>query len=139
MTVLIDTGVIIAAFNRRDSYHRWAARRLKQILEGTWGPPYVTDYIIDEVLSYAARKLGSEAGRKLGELLLERRLFHIIPVTLDTVLDAWQLYRRYLPLLSFTDATSLTVAKTYGLDYIVTLDEPLANLYPSITPHRQPP
>ena len=59
---------------------------MKQILKGMWGPPYVTDYIIDEALSYAAQRPGKEAGLKPGELLLERKLLHIIPVTLDTVL-----------------------------------------------------
>ena len=134
MSVLLDTGVIIAAFNRRDRHHHWARRHVKQVLEGKWGPPYVTDYIVDEVLSYAASRLGREAGLKLGKLLLEKRIFHIIPVTLDTVLDAWTLYQRHLPRLSFTDATSLAIAKTYNIDYILTLDEELATLHPSITP-----
>ncbi len=133
MSVLLDTGVIIAAFNRRDRYHNWARKHVKQVLEGKWGPPYVTDYIIDETLSYAATRLGKEAGLKLGKLLLEKRIFHIIPVTLDIVLDAWILYQRHLPHLSFTDATSLAIAKTYNIDYIITLDKPLASLHPSIT------
>ncbi len=134
MSILIDTGVIVAAFNRRDRYHYWAKRQVKQVLEGQWGPPYITDYIVDEVLSYAAARLGREPGLKLGKLLLEHRLFHIIPVTLDTVLDAWTLYQRHAPSLSFTDATSLVIAKTYDIDYIITLDEPLARLHPSIIP-----
>ena len=134
MSILLDTGVIIAAFNRRDSHHRWARRLVHQVLEGTWGPPYVTDYIIDETLSYAASRLGREAGLRLGRLLLERRVFHIIPVTLDTVLEAWSLYQRHLPRISFTDATSLAVAKSYSISYIATLDKPLSTLYPSITP-----
>ncbi len=34
MSILIDTGVIVAAFNRRDRYHYWARRQVKQVLEG---------------------------------------------------------------------------------------------------------
>jgi len=134
VSILLDTGVIIVAFNRRDRYHRWAAKHMKQVLEGRYGPAYVTDYIVDEVLTYAARRLGREAGEKLGTILLEKHVFHIIPVTLDTVLRAWRLYRQHLPRLSFTDATTLVVAETYDIDYIATLDEPLSSLYPSIAP-----
>ena len=30
MSVLIDTGVIDAAFNRRDNYHYWARRQVNR-------------------------------------------------------------------------------------------------------------
>ena len=134
MSVLVDTGVIVAAFNRRDRLHRWARGRLAEALQGAWGPAYTTDYIIDEVLSYAARKLGRDPAVRLGSLLLEERVLRIIPVTLDIVLDAWVLYRRHAPRLSFTDATTLAVAETYSIDYIMTVDEALAALHPSIAP-----
>ncbi len=136
MSVLLDTGFIIAAFNRRDSNHAWAKRLMREILEGKWGTPYITDYIVDEVLSYAAARLAGDTGVKLGELLLERRVFRLIPVTLDIVLDAWSLYRRHYPSLSFTDATSIIVARVYGIDYIVTVETrgAMPRLHPSLTP-----
>ena len=134
MSILLDTGVIIAAFNRRDRHHRWARRLLVEVLEGRYGPPYVTDYIIDEVLSYAAARLGREPALRLGEALLERRLFRIAPVTVDLVLRAWEIYRDHLPRLSFTDASSIAVAEAYEIDYIATVDSELARLYPSISP-----
>jgi len=61
------------------------------------------------------------------------RLFRIIPVTLDLVLEAWEVYRR-LPRLSFTDATTLAAAEAYGVDYIAAVDDALAGLYPSLAP-----
>jgi len=136
LSVLLDTGFIIAAFNRRDRYHRWASNLLREILEGRWGPPFVTDYIIDEVLSYAAARLGGDAGLRLGSLLLEKRVFHIIPVTLDVLLEAWEVYRSRYPRLSFTDATSVAVARSYNIDYIVTVEVrgELPRLHPSLTP-----
>ncbi len=132
MSVLLDTGFIIAAFNRRDSNHAWAKRLMREVLEGKWGTPYVTDYIIDEVLSYAAARLGGDVSVRLGTLLLERRIFRLIPVTLDIVLDAWSLYRRHYPTLSFTDATSIVVARVYDIDYIVTVET--RGLCPAYTP-----
>jgi len=134
LSVLVDTGVIVAAFNRRDRYHRWARRLLRDILGGRYGPPYVTDYIVDEVLSFAASRLGEVPALRLGAAFFEKRLFRIIPVTLDLVFEAWEVYRRHLPRLSFTDAATLAAAEAYGVDYIATVDEALAGLYPSLAP-----
>ena len=75
MTVLLDTGFIIAPFNKRDRHHRWAARLMRNILKGAHGTPFITDYIIDEVLSYAAARLGREVSLKLGRLMLEEAGF----------------------------------------------------------------
>jgi predicted nucleic acid-binding protein len=105
------------------------------VLQGAWGPGFVTDYIVDEVLSYAAARLGREAGLRLGELLLEKRVLRILPVTLDLVLEAWGIYRSHLPRLSFTDATTVAAARLYCIDYIATVDGYLAGLYPSLSPH----
>ena len=55
-------------------------------------------------------------------------------MTLDIVLDAWEVYQRHAPRLSFTDAATLAVAEAYGIDYIMTVDGALAALYPSIAP-----
>ena len=136
MTVLVDTGVLIAGFNRRDRFHRWARRLLREVLEGRWGPAFTTDYIIDEVLSYAAARLPGDAGLKLGRLFFEEKVLRVIPVTMDIVLRAWRLYERHYPGLSFTDATTLAVADVYEIDYIATVEKEglLAKLHPSLTP-----
>ncbi len=138
MSVIVDSGVIIAAFNRRDRYHGWAKRTLAKLLGGVYGTVFVTDYIVDEVLSYAAKKLGSQAGLKLGKLFFEKRVFRVIPVTLDILWEAWTVYRDNLPKLSFTDATTLVAARVYGVDYIATVDTELSKLYASITPWASP-
>ncbi|NOZ88574.1 MAG: type II toxin-antitoxin system VapC family toxin [Crenarchaeota archaeon] len=134
MAVLVDTGVLLAALIPRERRHRWARRLLAGILEGRYGPAYVTDYIVDEALSYAASRLGRDAAEKLLSLLVRRRLLHIIPVTIDVFSEAVEVYEAHLPRLSFTDATTLVVARSYRIDLIATLDRELAALHPSITP-----
>jgi len=59
-------------------------------------------------------------------------VFRIIPATLDVFNEAVKTYEKYLPGPSFTDATTLVAARLYGIDYIATLDEFLAGLYPSL-------
>ena len=92
---------------------------MRKILDGTYATPSVTDYMIDEVLSYAAARLGEEASLKL-------------PVTLDIFHRAWPLYREHLLRLSFTDATSLIIAQTYRIETIITVDSYLASLHNNV-------
>lgn len=132
MSVLVDTSVIVAALNLRDRRRSSARRLLASILRGVYGVPFVTDYIVDEVLTYLASR-SPQAAEKAGVLFFERRVFRIVPVSIDVFQAAWETFRRHLPQLSFTDATTVEAAKAYGIDYIATLDEQLASLYPSIT------
>ncbi len=128
----MDSSVVIAALNKSDTLHRRAIRLLSDILRGTYGVPHVTDYIVDEVLTYMAARGGRDAALRAGKLFFEKRAFRIIPVTLDVFMEAWGLFSKHAPRISFTDATSVVVAKLYGLEYIATFDAELASLYPSI-------
>ncbi len=130
--ILIDSNVIIAAFNKRDKNHTKCGRFLEEALRGKYGVPAVSDYVIDEVLTYASKRLGKEASLKLGKAFFELNLFRIIPTTLDIVIKAWECFKEHVPNLSFTDCTILEIARTYKVDYIVTLDHKLASLYPSM-------
>ncbi len=89
---------------------------------------------MDEVLSYASARLGREPSLKLVDFLVKKGLFRIIPITLDLFTRAVRVFEENVPVLSFTDAASLVAARTYGIDYIATLDETLARHYPSIYP-----
>ncbi|WP_110138740.1 type II toxin-antitoxin system VapC family toxin [Hyperthermus butylicus] len=134
MSLLVDTGVILAALARREKRHSWTKRLMVDILAGRYGVPFVTDYIVDEVLSYAAARLTPEDARKLLDLLVHRQVFRIIPLTLDVFNRAVKLYEQALPRLSFTDATAVVAAKLYDVDYIATMDERLADMHPSLYP-----
>jgi len=57
-----------------------------------------------------------------------------VSVTLDIFNTAARIYEEHLPMLSFTDAATLAAARAYRVDYIATLGEYLASLYPSLTP-----
>ena len=74
----------------------------------------MTDCIVNEVLTYTAAGDGREAALRVGTLLFEKRAFRIIPATLDLFYEAWSLFQRHAPSISFTDATSLAVAEAYG-------------------------
>ena len=127
--------MILSALARREKRHSWSRRLLVDVLSGRYGAAYVTDYIIDEALSYASARLSENDARKLLSLLVHRSLFRIIPVTLDVFNTAVEIYERNLgKRLSFTDAATLAVAKLYDIDYIATLDTVLASMHPSLYP-----
>jgi len=134
VTVLLDTGFILAALIQRERRHRWARSTLADILAGRYGAPYVTDYIVDEALNYASARLSPRDAEKLLHFLLERDAVRILPVSIDVFTRAVEVYRQHLPRLSFTDATTLVTARLYKIDYIATLDKYLAHQHPSIAP-----
>ena len=132
MSVLVDTSVIAAAVNLRDRRRAAARRLLASILRGTYGPAFVTGHIVDETLTFLAAR-NPEAARRAGSILFDRPVLRILPVSIDVFNAAWRLFQRHLPELSFTDAATVEAAKAYGIDYIATLDQPLARLHRSLT------
>ncbi len=132
MSVLVDSSVFVAAFNRSDKLHRKARRLLSGLLQGSHGPVFTLDYIVDEVLTYMASRGGADAALKAGRFFFEKRAVRILPVSMDLFEAAWLTFKRHLPTLSFTDAALLEAAKAYRIDYIATYDSGLAGLYPSI-------
>jgi len=133
MSVLVDTSVLVAALNVRDRLRSRARRLLAELLEGRYGPAFVTDYIVNETLTYLLSRGGPEAALRGGRLFFGSSApLRVLPVSIDVFVRAWETFRRHLPRLSFTDATTLEAARAYGVDYIATLDEALAGLYPSL-------
>jgi len=52
VTVLVDTDVLVALISKRERRNGDAVRLLDRILERTWGAPFVTDYVLDEALTF---------------------------------------------------------------------------------------
>lgn len=70
--ILVDSNIFIAAFNPRDKYHEKGKKILLSLEEGKFGKNYYYGlyYILDELLTYIRKKLGS----KISLLVLERIL-----------------------------------------------------------------
>ena len=48
MAVFIDTGIFVAARNKRDVNHKRAINPLRAALKGDYGAVYTSDYVFDE-------------------------------------------------------------------------------------------
>ncbi len=77
LPTLIDSNVLIGGFNPKDEFHRPAARILSQIEQGKVDKPIITDYILDEVLTFVRRRLGFDRSLEVLESILSSDILEI--------------------------------------------------------------
>ncbi|WP_424018277.1 type II toxin-antitoxin system VapC family toxin [Halorientalis pallida] len=129
MSVLVDTGVLYAHHDEGSSRHDSAVAAMNAINRGEYGQPYVSDYIYDEAVTLTrARADDLEPAKRIG-----RRIrgagdftspFRMLHVTADRFEAAVETFERYddQP-LSFTDAASVALSETEGIDRICSYDD----------------
>lgn len=105
---VVDTGVLVGAFHRRDAHHAEALSIVLAADDGKIPPLLLTDFVLAETINYLTRKGGSQAGREALDRLEASPGFSIERVP-DTVYTRGknEVYRAFEG-LSFVDA--LTVA-----------------------------
>jgi predicted nucleic acid-binding protein len=116
LTVLADTGPIVALLNRRDEFHEWA----KATAAGFDAPVYTCEAVLAE-----AHHLLSgvhDGSRRLNALLDSGRLdlsFRYI----DHARRVHELMTKYADVpMSFADACLVTLAETLGDALVFTID-----------------
>ncbi len=134
MAVFIDTGIFVAARNRRDVNHKRAVNLLKEAIKGDYGAMYTSDYIFDEAVTVAlVRARKPEIAIDIGNFILSSRKLQIIHVDKAIFKEAWKIFVKYLGgKLSFTDATSIAIMKTYKVDYIMSFDKHFDGIVPRV-------
>ncbi len=138
MTVLLDTGVLVADQNPRDRRHEAAAAAMEAALAGTWGKVAITDYIVDEAVTLCRVRTGRHdladglAARLIGEPP-HRPAFAMSRVTYEDFLEARKLFSTYSDQdLSFTDCTTLAVLRSRSIDHLLSFDDDFDGLAPRI-------
>lgn len=136
MTVLLDSGVVLAFLNADDVRHSEALELISRIGQREFGQPIVTDHVIDELFVLVRVRTRSAA--------LEESLRRFLPLPTPalqglksvslgtTVLEpAWEVFRKFRDQhLSFTDASLVVTMKVLGGDCLATFDGRLARLVP---------
>ena len=128
MTVVVDTSVLVAAFNERDEKHAQALALVDQLRRGEHGEAFTTDFILDEVVTVLLARTGRHAAAV-------RALDFIVPADPGTAWIALELvgeeaFFRALEMfrrsgrraLSFTDWTTVTVVRDGRADAVVSFD-----------------
>lgn len=138
MSVLIDTGVLVADQNPRDRRHDEAQAVMEAALGGTWGKVVITDYVIDEAVTLCRVRTDRHgladglAARLLGEAPHEP-VFSLARVTYEDFLDARRMFAEFSDQdLSFTDCTLLAVLRSRSISHLLSFDDDFDGLAPRV-------
>ena len=136
MSLLVDTGVFYAHHDEDSGRHDDANAALTKILEGRLGQPYVTDYIYDETVTLTRYRMDSvEEAKTVSDRILETGLFSMAWVREDVFKDALVVFEEYSDQsLSFTDATTVAVAESRGIDYVLSFDDDFDGVVERVDP-----
>ena len=127
MSVLLDTGFVLALAYSDDTRSLRAAEMYREVAGGRHGAAFVTDYIIDEALTLIwVRTHRSSVVRHLAGLLLDpepaNRPGRLICVGERDFQEAARLHGRMHDRLSFTDCSTLAVMAERGITELATFD-----------------
>ncbi len=117
--LFVDTSAWFAYTNRKDPMHT----RVSETLRTFPGRLVTTNFIFDETISLCLYRLGHQAARSVGAVLLDPKAVDIIRITIEDERAAWELFcnrgdKRY----SFTDCTSFALMRRLGLTTALALD-----------------
>lgn len=134
MTVLVDTGVLYADHDTDAARHEAAADALSAVYDGEFGQPYVSDYIYDEAVTLTLKRCGSFLpAKRLGERLRGAGqypdAYELLQVTRPVFENAIEWFEQYDDQqLSFTDATTIALARHHDVDTVLSFDDDFAGL-----------
>ncbi|GIW29365.1 MAG: ribonuclease VapC [Meiothermus sp.] len=115
--MLLDSGILIAYYNRRDEWHQAAARLLdaKEIL-------LLPAPVIPEVDYLLGKRMGLAAQMALYEDI-GSQVYQVVDLSEAGYQRVFELYQQYQSLrLGFVDAAVIAIAEELGIGQIATLD-----------------
>lgn len=126
MRLFIDTGPLVARYNKDDIHHEEATRTFNEIFSGTtqYTKLYTSDYIVDEsITACRSRTRSHKYASDLGESIIGSKSIVLLRVDQRMFSEAWELFRERAEVdLSFTDCTSAVLAKSHGIIDVYTYD-----------------
>ena len=115
--LVVDTSVLVAAANRRESHHEACAELLRAEIR-----PFVPAPVVTETCIMLNRRIGPEYEARFLEML-HRGAFEIEHLDMTGYRRAAELVATYVDLrLGFVDAAVIAVAERLGTTRIATLN-----------------
>ena len=142
MTVLVDTGVLYADHDTDATRHEKATRALDAVYDGRFGQPYVSDHIYDESTTLTLKRNGSHEaattlGRRIRGVDTYPNAYEWLRVTAAAFTEAIEVFERFDDQrLSFTDATSIALARRYDIDHVLSFDDDFDGIVDRLDPAR---
>lgn len=125
--ILVDSNIWNAAKSKRDGAHKTAENILRDIMKGPYGKPIVTDFIIDEVLTWLNARATHQLAVETADLLFKGGWVDVVIVDWAVLREACEIFSRH-DFLSFTDATTAAVANAKGIKDIATFDSDFSKI-----------
>lgn len=123
MSILIDTGVFYAFYNKADIHHIDSICLLTHIFEGRYGYPYTVDLVLSETYTLLRYRIGFNTAISFLKIL-DKAGLKIIFLDIDSCTGTIDMLEKYYDRrLSFTDAFLIYILRNYKIDYIASYDE----------------
>ncbi len=119
---MLDTGVFYAFFDSKDAHHLDSTALLIHCLEGKYGQPFTSDYVVLETTLLAQRRLGSRVPLAFLDFLRESKIRTIVS-GLEYYERALDLYYKNYPRLSVCDSASLAIMNDLGILTLASYDD----------------
>lgn len=125
MRCFVDTGAWIALLVEADQYHEIAVVHYEELLQGR-AHLFTSDFVLDETVTrirYDATHAAAVSFLDLVRQAETKGSLTVLEVNRDILEEAEALFRKYEDqVLSFTDCTSVVVAKAAIVDEVFTFD-----------------
>jgi len=118
---LLDTTVFIAAPFPREKHHKEGRAIITSVEEGALGEPVITDYILDEVVTFVRKRKGAAASIEMLDAITHSPRLRLVKVESRHFEAGLQIFRTYEG-LSFTDAISVAVMRDLDIEVIYSFD-----------------
>jgi predicted nucleic acid-binding protein len=120
--ILIDTSLLLAAINEKDSHHANARDLLQEVDSGRWGSALLPDYVLVETVNWLARRRGPKEAKRFAVSLLERKVIQILSCSdhFPRILSIFMEQRGTA--LSLTDAAIVGLARLGSCRVVATFD-----------------
>ena len=121
--IVIDTSLLVAYWSRHDAHHEKARKAMPSIVDGSYGPALIPEYVYVEFLTVLASRAGMDATRKAITTLTLGQQFTIVRST-RLLPNAQGVFRKQDTFqFSLVDVMVLLLAWSYQPAYVATFDD----------------
>lgn len=120
--IFLDSSFLVALEVDGDTNHSRAMEVMQDVVNSTYGPPVISDYIFDETATVTlTRTKNIVMARLVGEAML--KAFRMLNVDDGVFKEAWRRFRSQRGTkYSFTDSTTIELMQRNNIRNIATFD-----------------
>lgn len=125
MKLFLDTSAFVALHDRSDSLHDEAKRYFESLTASD--RLFTSNYVTDETITRLRYAVGHLAAVTFAEAILKTRLISTFYIDTDVERAAMGFLKKYKDKkLSFTDCTTMALARDHGMDAVFAFDDDFA-------------